>query len=228
VRGSLRVSAPFLLILALLVAGAPIAPMSATSLRLSPPAPLLDRPEAPTPAPSEAAALPLPTPPEATPTATPTAAPPAAPTASTALTATTAPAISTLYRITIPRLGISLLIKEGDVVRDTVDQHTPENFAFHLPGTLMPGQGGNTYLYAHARVGMFLSLWNARAGDEVFVTAPDGQLFPYVIRDVLPRVSPTDVSSTRPTATERLTLQTSTGPNGSDPRFVVFAFPRGG
>ena len=91
----------------------------------------------------------------------------------------------------------------------------------------MPGQGGNTFLYAHARSGMFLSLWNARPGDDVRVAAPDGQLFLYVIRDVLPRVAPTDVSSTRPTSTERLTLQTSTGPNASDPRFVVFAFPRG-
>jgi hypothetical protein len=41
-------------------------------------------------------------------------------------------------------------------------------------------------------------------------------------------VVPTDASSTRPTATERLTLQTSTGPLAADPRFVVFAFPRGG
>ena len=134
---------------------------------------------------------------------------------------------ATLYRITIPRLGIALFIKEGDIKRDIDDQRTPENYAFHLPGTAMPGQGGNTFLYAHARSGMFLSLWNARPGDDVRVAAPDGQLFLYVIRDVLPRVAPTDVSSTRPTSTERLTLQTSTGPNASDPRFVVFAFPRG-
>ena len=222
-RGSLRVSALFLLILALLVAGAPIAPISTVSVRPSTPAPRLDRSETSTPAPSEAAAPSLPTPPEVTPTAAPTAAP----TASTALTATAAPAISTLYRITIPRLGIALFIKEGDIKRDIDDQRTPENYAFHLPGTAMPGQGGNTFLYAHARTGMFLSLWNARPGDDVRVAAPDGQLFLYVIREVLPRVAPTDVSSTRPTSTERLTLQTSTGPNASDPRFVVFAFPRG-
>ena len=174
---------------------------------------------------SEVPALPLPTPTEVA--ATPAAAVTIASTAPV-VAASSAPAIATLYRITIPRLGINLLIKEGDVVRDIDQQHTPENYAFHLPGTAMPGEGGNTYLYAHARVGMFLSLWNARPRDEVFITAPDGRLFIYVIRDVLPRVAPTDVSSTSPTASERLTLQTSTGPNGSDPRFVVFAFPRGG
>jgi LPXTG-site transpeptidase (sortase) family protein len=135
--------------------------------------------------------------------------------------------IASGYRITIPRLGIDLPIAEGDVKRDIEEQHTLENYAFHLPGTATPGQNGNMYLYAHARTGMFLSLWNARAGDEVFVWAPDGQLFVYVVRDILSRVVPTDVSSTRPTTTERLTLQTSTGPSAADPRFVVFAFLRG-
>ena len=132
------------------------------------------------------------------------------------------------YRITIPRIHIDLPITEGDLKRDIADQRTPENFAFHLPGTASPGQSGNTYLYAHARTGMFLTLWNARVGDEVFVTSPDGQVFVYVVRDIFARVVPTDVSSTRPTTMERLTLQTSTGPSAGDPRFVVFAFPRGG
>ena len=136
--------------------------------------------------------------------------------------------IASGYRITIPRLGIDLPIEEGDLKRDAEDLRTPENSAFHLPGTALPGQIGNTYLYAHARRGMFLALWNARPGDEVFVWAPDGQVRVYVVRDVFPRVPPTDVSSTRPTTAERLTLQTSTGPNPSDPLFVVFAFPRGG
>jgi sortase (surface protein transpeptidase) len=219
VRGSLRVSALILLILALLVAGAPIAPVSAAAVRPSIPAPLLERSEATTPAPSVAAAPPLPPLPEVT--STP------APTASIAIAVATTTAVSTLYRITIPRLGINLLIKEGDITRDIDQQHTPENYAFHLPGTWWPGEGGNTYLYAHARVGMFLSLWNARPGDEVFIAAPGGQVLPYVIREIFARVAPTDVSSTRPTSTERLTLQTSTGPNASDPRFVVVAFPRG-
>jgi sortase (surface protein transpeptidase) len=75
---------------------------------------------------------------------------------------------------------------------------------------------------------MFLALWDVRPGDEVFVSAPDGRVLLYVVRDVLPRVAPADVSSTRPTTTERLTLQTSTGPHPADPRFVVFAFLRGG
>ena len=158
-------------------------------------------------------ASPLPSPtsltvaPRATPTATPT------------------PAIPPGYRIKIARLVIDLPIAEGDIERDTVRQETPNNFAFHLPGTALPGDRGNTYIYAHARTGMFLSLWNARVGDEVVIVAPDGRQRAYVVREVHPRVEPTDVSWAQPTTTERLTLQTSTGPNPGDPRFVVIAMP---
>ena len=136
-------------------------------------------------------------------------------------------ALSIGYRIYIARLGIDLPIAEGNIKRDTIDQRTPEGYAFHLPGTSLPGHAGNTYLYAHARVGMFLSLWNARVGDEVVVTAPGGVTLVYVVREVRPRVAPADVSVAGDTADERLTLQTSTGPNPQDPRFVVIAFPRG-
>jgi len=132
------------------------------------------------------------------------------------------------YRIRVPRLGIDLPIAEGDLARDVQRQRTPEGYAFHLPGTGIPGRNGNTFLYAHARSGMFLALWEARPGDDVFVLGPTGEILAYVVRDVLPRVAPTDLSATRPTTIEQLTLQTSTGPNPSDPRFVVLAFPRGG
>lgn len=129
------------------------------------------------------------------------------------------------YRIQIPRLQIDLPIAEGDLVRDTVDQQTPENFAFHFPGTAFPGTFGNSYIYAHARTGMFLSLWNARVGDQVTVKTPDGAELKFVVTEVHPRVPPTETSWIQPAGDERLTLQTSTGPNRGDPRFVVVAAP---
>jgi hypothetical protein len=137
-------------------------------------------------------------------------------------------AIASGYRITVPRLKIDLPIAEGNIKRDIDLQRTPEGFALHLPGTALPGQVGNTYLYAHARQGMFLALWNVRPGDEVLIAAPDGQVLVYVVLEIRPRVPPTDLSPTQPTTIERLTLQTSTGPAASDPRFVVYAFPHGG
>lgn len=130
------------------------------------------------------------------------------------------------YRVKMARLGIDLPIREGVVQRDIEQQQTPEDFAFHLPGTALPGEVGNSYLYAHARRGMFLSLWDAKVGDLVEITTPDGRSLRYEVSEVRPRVAPTDVSVAQPTADERLTLQTSTGPSPEDPRFVVIARPR--
>lgn len=130
------------------------------------------------------------------------------------------------YRVRIPRLRIDLPIAEGVIQRDVDQQQTPEGYAFHLPGTAIPGERGNSYVYSHARAGMFLALWEARVGDEVIVTAPDGRTLAYAVSEVRPRVAPTDVSVAQPTTDERLTLQTSTGPSPSDPRFVVIALAR--
>jgi LPXTG-site transpeptidase (sortase) family protein len=166
--------------------------------------------------------------------AAPGAAPPTLAVASTAAPVATADATATTdprrgippgYRIQIPRLGIDLPIAEGDLERDIDQQKTPEGFAFHLPGTSVPGVGGNTYLYAHARAGMFLALWNAKPGDQVFISTPDLRALKYLITEVHRRVAPDDVSAVQPTAGERLTLQTSTGPNPTDPRFIVVALP---
>ena len=129
------------------------------------------------------------------------------------------------YRIQIPRLGIDLPIVEGDIERDSVQLRTPEDVALHLPGTAIPGEDANAYLYAHARRGMFITLWNARSGDEVWISTPDGRALRYVITEIHPSVAPGDVSWAAATAPGRLTLQTSTGPNPGDPRFVVVARP---
>lgn len=142
-------------------------------------------------------------------------------------TATPGPrAIPDGYRVQVPRLRIDLPIKEGDLARDIDNQQTPEHAAFHLPRTAIPGEGSNSYLYAHARTGMFLSLWEAKEGDEVIIVAPDGKQLLYVVREVHPRVPYNETVWVLPTQTERLTLQTSTGPNPQDPRFVVVALPR--
>ena len=130
------------------------------------------------------------------------------------------------YRVQVPRLRIDLPIKEGDFARDIDNQQTPEHAAFHLPGTRIPGEGSNSYIYAHARTGMFLSLWDARVGDDVIVAAPDGTQLGYVVSEVHPRIPYTEVKWAEPTPSERLTLQTSTGPNPQDPRFVVVAVPK--
>jgi LPXTG-site transpeptidase (sortase) family protein len=125
----------------------------------------------------------------------------------------------------MPRLGIDLPIAEGDLYRDTVAQQTPENFAFHFPGTAIPGTVGNSYIYAHARRGMFLSLWNASLGDQVTITTPAGVELKFKVTKIPGKVPPQDTSWLQTSSDERLTLQTSTGPNPQDPRWVVIAAP---
>lgn len=165
-----------------------------------------------------------------TPTVTPsgfaTSRPPTTtvPTAS----ASTTPAVRSIpdgYRVLMPRLRIDLPIKEGDVARDIDNQQTPEHAAFHLPGTRIPGEGSNSYIYAHARAGMFLALWDAREGDEVIIVTPTGAQLRYAVSEVHSRIPPTETKWVQPTPTERITLQTSTGPNPQDPRFVIVAIP---
>ena len=129
------------------------------------------------------------------------------------------------YRVALPRLAIDLPIAEGDLDRDATQQRTPEGYAFHYPRSGLPGDAVNCYLYAHARTGMFLSLWNTRLGDEVLITRPDGGVLRYVVTEIHPRVPPDDLSWAEPTPPARLTLQTSTGPHPGDPRFIVIATP---
>lgn len=133
-------------------------------------------------------------------------------------------------RIAVPRLDIDLPLELGDVIRDVPRAGyaggTPENVAFVFPSTRLPGEGGNTYIYAHARTGMFLSLWSARIGDEVDIYRQDGSLRRvYRVAIIAPRVDPSDGRWLDADGIERLTLQTSTGPAPSNPRFIVVAYP---
>ena len=143
---------------------------------------------------------------------------------------TAKPATIAGSRIAVPRLGIDLPLELGEIARDVPREGfagaTPENVAFVFPSSRLPGEGGNTYIYAHARTGMFLSLWGAKLGDEVVIYRPDdGARRSYRVALIAPRVNPADAHWLDPNGEERLTLQTSTGPNPGDPRFIVVAYP---
>ena len=159
---------------------------------------------------------PSPTPPSATGTLPPI------PTATPLVTPSPAPQGIVATRIRIPRLGINLRIVEGDGV------DAPLKRAAHYPGTGWPDQGTNIYLYAHAQTGMFLSLWDAKVGDEVFLDLKDESTRRYVVTEVLPKVAWNALEYLDPTPTERLTLQTSTSYTATAPRFIVIAVPEPG
>jgi sortase A len=123
-------------------------------------------------------------------------------------------------RIQIARLGIDLSIIEGDGI------DAPIGKAAHYPGSAWPGGGSNMYIYAHARVGMFITLWQVRLGDTVKLQLIDGTSRTYVVTRILPKVPFDAVQYLQPTPTEQLTLQTSTSYYSTAPRFVVIAAPQ--
>lgn len=135
--------------------------------------------------------------------------------------------------VVVPRLGIDLPLEIGDPSRDVPRPGfagaTPENVALVYPGSRNPGEDGNTYIYAHARAGMFLSLWNARVGDVVFIQTDGGQLVrAYTVGVIVARADPSDIHWLDAQGRERITLQTSTGPRPEDARFIVVAYPSEG
>ena len=102
-------------------------------------------------------------------------------------------------RVEIPTLAVEAAVEHGnstDVLRRAVG---------HLPGTALPGEGGNVVLAGH-RDSFFRGLRNAARGQEITLTTPQGD-FVYRI-DGLRIVGPRDVEVIAPTDDERLTLIT--------------------
>jgi hypothetical protein len=129
-------------------------------------------------------------------------------------------------RVVIRRLGIDLPI----VLQTDYDPSYPLcDVAMYIPSLYQPGQGKATYLYAHAREGMFLPLLTASQhndgakllGMTVEVYTSDSWLYLYTITQV--RRHTLSLQSAFNTKTERLFLQTSEGPNGTIPKLQVVA-----
>jgi hypothetical protein len=140
-------------------------------------------------------------------------------------------------RVVIDELGIDL-----PVIAQSNGDYPYCNVAMYLQATGLGQPGGNrsTYLYAHARDGMFGPLYErailgrdggrrSLIGLPVDVYTSDDQRFVYSITKILPRVKADSHFLDGPLAvtSETLWLQTSTGPNASYPKLQVVALPVG-
>lgn len=120
-------------------------------------------------------------------------------------------------RIELPRVGVAAIVREGDevsVLRRAVG---------HVPGTVLPGDSGNSALAGH-RDTFFRGLRHVREGDRITLTTPQTVLR-YEVRSMR-IVEPTDVSVLAPTTRPTLTLVTCYPFNyiGAAPkRFIVQA-----
>jgi hypothetical protein len=167
------------------------------------------------------------------PTTGPSALPSAAPTATPLITlpplgsgappsaTPTAASDRVATRVRIAALDIDLPIVEGP------DAYPYCNVAMYLTALHQPGQGKATYIYAHARDGMFLPLLETsgktQKGMVVEVWTSDDQRFLYEIVEV--RRDQRDLDDALAADTEQLWLQTSEGPRGTPGKTQVIAEP---
>ena len=137
-------------------------------------------------------------------------------------------------RVRVPYAGIDLPVISSD---RTLPGNPPGyplcDVAQYWTRFDMPGEPGTTWLLGHAQPGMFLPLYtsayggnpNELVGKLVKLQLRDKRLLTYRITQVRPAASSTDLSiAKRPNMKQqRLILQTSTGPAGTDAKLQVAA-----
>ena len=126
-------------------------------------------------------------------------------------------------RVVIPRWNIDLAVVRGP------SGYPYCNVAMYMRSLYQPTEPGVSFIYAHARTGMFLPLLKASKknngaamiGKTVYVYRSDSTRHTYKITKVRRHVR--DISSALKITDERLWLQTSEGPNHTYPKLIIVA-----
>jgi len=122
-------------------------------------------------------------------------------------------------RITISDLGIDLPVYQATIVNNVWP--TTTKGASYLSSSPLPGNTGNSIIYAHNWESLFGHLRNAKVGEKVVVTFPDHTKKTFVI--TYTSVVPSNQASIlAPSTDNRITLYTCTGFLDSQ-RFVAVA-----
>lgn len=138
----------------------------------------------------------------------------------------TFPADRVATRIVVRRLDIDLPI----VLQSDYNPDYPVcDVAMYFPPMKQPGQGGATYIYAHARTGMFLPLLlqsqrnngQRMLGMTVEVYTSDSWRYVYTITEV--RRHTKSLEDAFNATVEQVWMQTSEGPEGTIPKLQVVA-----
>lgn len=164
---------------------------------------------------------------------------------SSTASATTAPGGAVATRIQVPALGIDLPVvasapNENFPLCDVAEYFVDHGVTPAEPFLATPGAAKATYLYAHARTGMFLPLLSHSVvndgkdmiGMYVVVYTDDNQRHIYEINKVIRHVplSTTALDQARGATTDQLWLQTSEGANtnaSNSSKLQVVATPLG-
>lgn len=122
-------------------------------------------------------------------------------------------------RITIASLGIDLPIFPSRITNNIWP--TTDLGASYLTSSPLPGNEGNSIIYAHNWESLFGKLRSVKVGDTVIVTYPDNTKKTFVI-EYTSIVSPNESTILAPSKDKRITLYTCTGFFDSK-RFVAIA-----
>jgi sortase (surface protein transpeptidase) len=165
--------------------------------------------------------------PSAPPTADPSATATAGPSESSSPDPTASGEAAVATRVVIPALGIDLPIVRGP------DGYPLCNVAMYLKELGQPGEGRATYLYAHARDGMFGPIYRLAIqrhtpkkmlGMIVQVYTSDDKLYLYEITEYrLHAVGTAALEDALGATDEQLWLQTSEGPKGTPGKTQLIA-----
>jgi Sortase domain len=134
-------------------------------------------------------------------------------------------------RVVVEALGIDLPVIRPKGTSSTYPQC---NVAMYIQELSQPGHGQATYLYAHARDGMFGPIYEraiqkksggpkSMIGMIVQVYTSDDQLYEYEVTEV--RLHQLTLDAALHATTEELWLQTSEGPKGTPGKTQLLALP---
>lgn len=123
-------------------------------------------------------------------------------------------------RIVLPSNGIDLKVVEAPIINGYWE--TSDFYASHGQGSANPGNNGNMVIFAHARVGLFYNLKDAKIDDLVYVFTKS-KWYQYKIEKIT-TVFPNQVQVISATNDERLTLYTCSG-FADEKRLIVIAKP---
>jgi LPXTG-site transpeptidase (sortase) family protein len=133
----------------------------------------------------------------------------------------------------IQALGVKAPLVYVNQVSEEIFQKALETGVVHYPGTALPGQIGNCYIFGHSSdylwsqgkyKSIFVNLPQIKQGDWIEVTDSEGSRFTYEVYEVLV-VKPTDLGQLSQETGEKkiLTLQTSYPIGTALKRFLVKA-----
>lgn len=145
--------------------------------------------------------------------------------------APSAPSDRVATRVVVQALGIDLPIVRP---RGSSATYPQCNVAMYIQELYQPGSGKATYLYAHARDGMFGPIYErailkrhggpkSMVGMAVEIYTSDDQLYLYEVTEV--RLHQLNLDAALRATTEELWLQTSEGPKGTPGKTQLLALP---